>query len=114
MEDTSDPIGALEAFNKDLIKAINKVGEVYSLLSTVDDDGNVLHLDNKEQNLSKVFGAAYDNHSQSIKFNSFMLPLHQEFNKQNIKAEIIRSVIDTIRDNCQCLCFLLKPTNAVV
>lgn len=91
-EDSSD-IAYIEAFNKDLGDTTKKLEDVHMLLSTVGDDGRVLHLKG-EQKLSEIFGSHYDQEEQTIKLPFGKISLKSEFSRDAVKAAIVENYLD--------------------
>lgn len=89
----TDSVLALEAFHKDLTSTVSSLADAHKLLSTVDNDGDVIKLKGDEKNLKNVFGDLYNHDSCSIQLNSINLSLKTEFDPELFKALLIRETL---------------------
>ncbi len=87
LEADINEVELIEAFHDDLKDTINKIIDIHSLLSTVDEKGDVLHLVG-EKNLSNVFGEAYDKEYQTLDLPFTKVYLHRELDKESLKYAI--------------------------
>lgn len=92
VDNNSDEIDLIEAFHKDLGDTATKIEDVHQLLSTVDADGNVLHLKG-EKNLQTIFGDAYNKEMQTIKLPHGELNLKRDFDKEAERHKIAKNTI---------------------
>lgn len=88
-----DRISLIEMFHKDLKSTVSNIKDVYLLLSTVNENDIVLHIDNEEKDLKVIFGENYDAKTKTIYFPSFFLNLKNSFDEENITAQIINKIL---------------------
>lgn len=88
LSDESTEIELIEAFHDDLNKTTKKLVDIHQLLSTVNEDGVVLHLKGEKQ-LSKIFGDAYSKENQTIEFPFGTFDLKKEVDRDELKEKIL-------------------------
>lgn len=88
----TDPADLIEAFDKDLSKTSNSIYDVWELVKTADESHVVHHLKNPEKNLKKIFGEKYDESKRTISFKGFKIELNHEYQPDDIKALIVKSI----------------------
>ena len=90
----TDSVLALEAFHKDLTSTVSSLADAHKLLSTVDEDGDVIKLKGAEKNLKKVFGDLYNHDSKTIQLNNIQLSLKTEFDPELFKGLLVRETLE--------------------
>jgi hypothetical protein len=106
----SHPIEFIEAFRKDIKSTIKHAKDVHMLLSTVDENDNVIHLKNDEKNLSNIFGEHYDADRKIINFKNFSINLRKKFNPESLYEEITQNIMGK---SCQYFEDVFKTRNKV-
>lgn len=89
----SSPIDAIEAFHNDVNKTTSHLQKAFALLSSVNDDDEVIHLKNEEKNLKTLFGNNYNPLLKVIDFGTCQLSLKSNFDKDSMSRQIIKSTI---------------------
>lgn len=89
IETTTNEVELIEAFHSDLQDTTSKIKDIHTLLSTVDENGNVLHLVG-EKNLETIFGEAYDKKEQTLELPFATIHLHRELDRESLKFAIAK------------------------
>ena len=89
-EDSSD-IDYILAFHKDLNITVKSLVDARDLLSTVDNNNNVINL-NGEQNLTKIFGDKYDSINKELILPFGRIPLKKDLEDDVIKNKILNFI----------------------
>jgi hypothetical protein len=92
LEDEATEIDLIFDFNKDVLATSKKIIDMHTLLSTVNEDGIVLHLKG-ENSLSEIFGDAYDHQNKTIKFPFMNLPLNKDIDRDELNDLITKASI---------------------
>lgn len=93
VDSKTDSIVALEAFHKDLTTTVGILENAHQLLSTVDDDGDVIKLKSDEKNLIKLFGDHYNHDNRTITLNGINIPLKSDFDSEVFKEKLIKNTL---------------------
>jgi hypothetical protein len=93
----TDPIEVIERFHKDLTSTIGILEKAYLLLSTVDKDGDVVHLKGEEKNLKKLFGEYYDHDNKKLSLSTTPLLLNKAFDADFYKACLLQNTLGLSR-----------------
>lgn len=92
VNEQSSEIEFIEAFNKDIADTTKKLHDVHQLLSTVDDNGNVIHLKG-ERSLKAIFGESYDQDNQTILLPFGKMHLKRDFSRDSVKNQIVEKYL---------------------
>lgn len=101
LDDGSSEIDLIYNFNEDLKKTVKEIVDIHSLLSTVDDNGNVLHLDtdNGEKNIKNIFEDNYDIENKILKLPFCNIDLKNDIDKDYLKEKIIEHSLGGLNVN---------------
>lgn len=92
VDQESSEIAFIEAFNSDIIETTKKISDMHALLSTVDENGNVIHLKG-EKSLSKIFGEHYNKIDQTIEFPFGKINLKKDFSREDCQNQIVEKFL---------------------
>jgi hypothetical protein len=103
IDSQSDAVLALEAFHSDLTKTVGMIEKAHMLLSTVDNDGDVVRLKGEDKNLIKLFGSHYDHDNLLLTLKHYEINLGRDFNAEQCRQQLLHNILELPDDDYQLL-----------